>query len=139
MQRILTGPESIAQSGDVTVGTVWSETLARPASPPMMINRTHFTPGSRTCWHVHPLGQVLIIESGLALVQEEGGPIVGVWPGQTVVCDPGVRHWHGAAPQHTMTQFAVTPADEHGGYAVWGAQVSEDEYNQWTKAAPVSS
>ena len=34
-----------------------------------------FEPGARTAWHTHPLGQTLIVTSGLGWVQHEGGPV----------------------------------------------------------------
>src|SRR6478735_5122320 len=43
-----------------------------------------FEPGARTAWHTHPLGQTLIITSGVGLVQKEGGPIEEVRPGDIV-------------------------------------------------------
>ena len=36
-----------------------------------------FEPGARTAWHTHPLGQSLLIISGLGWVQRDGGPISG--------------------------------------------------------------
>src|SRR5215212_2758978 len=33
-----------------------------------------FEPGARTAWHTHPLGQTLVVLSGLGRVQREGGP-----------------------------------------------------------------
>jgi quercetin dioxygenase-like cupin family protein len=33
-----------------------------------------FEPAARTAWHAHPLGQTLIVTSGLGWVQTEGGP-----------------------------------------------------------------
>src|SRR2546430_66849 len=33
-----------------------------------------FEPGARTAWHTHPLGQTLIVTSGLGWVQSESGP-----------------------------------------------------------------
>jgi hypothetical protein len=30
--------------------------------------------GARTAWHTHPLGQTLIVTSGIGWVQIEGGP-----------------------------------------------------------------
>ena len=33
-----------------------------------------FEPGAHSAWHTHPLGQTLIITSGLGWVQREGGP-----------------------------------------------------------------
>ena len=32
-----------------------------------------FEPGARSAWHTHPLGQTLIVTSGLGWVQAEGG------------------------------------------------------------------
>src|ERR1041384_5201156 len=43
-----------------------------------------FEPGARTAWHTHPLGQTLIITSGVGWVQREGGPIEEVRPGDIV-------------------------------------------------------
>ena len=40
-----------------------------------------FEPGARTAWHTHPLGQTLIITSGLGWVQRAGGPTEEVRPG----------------------------------------------------------
>jgi quercetin dioxygenase-like cupin family protein len=124
-------PLSTRQPAEVTVGVVWSELIAQIGSPPVMVNRAHFAPGARTCWHEHARGQLLIVEQGVALVQEFDGPVTAVGAGQTIVCDPGVRHWHGAAPHSTMTQFAVTPATADGEYAVWGDQVTDEEYGRW--------
>ena len=33
-----------------------------------------FEPSARTAWHTHPLGQTLIVTSGLGWVQREGDP-----------------------------------------------------------------
>ncbi len=34
-----------------------------------------FEPGARTAWHTHPLGQTLVVTTGLGWVQHDGGPI----------------------------------------------------------------
>jgi quercetin dioxygenase-like cupin family protein len=34
-----------------------------------------FQPGSRSVWHTHPIGQVLIVTEGEAWVQAWGGPV----------------------------------------------------------------
>jgi quercetin dioxygenase-like cupin family protein len=43
-----------------------------------------FEPGARTAWHTHPLGQTLLVVSGLGRVQREGAPIEDVRPGDIV-------------------------------------------------------
>ncbi len=60
MQTVHNYPESARQSEEVTVGTVWTETLAQATTPPMLVNRAHFSPGARTCWHEHIRGQTLL-------------------------------------------------------------------------------
>jgi len=48
----------------------------RPASA----GPCHFEPGARTMWHTHPLGQTLIVTSGLGWAQYEGGSIEEIRP-----------------------------------------------------------
>ena len=38
-----------------------------------------FEPGARTAWHTHPLGQTLIVTSGLGRVQRWSGPVQPAW------------------------------------------------------------
>lgn len=121
-------PTAKQQPDDRTTGVVWSETLAEYGDPVTVVNRSHFAPGARTCWHRHPFGQVLLVESGTAVVQEEGAAPLVLGAGSTVICGPGVRHWHGAAPGTTMTQLAITPADEQGSSAAWERHVTDEEY-----------
>ena len=58
-----------------------------------------FSPGARTAWHSHPLGQTLIVTAGIGRVQRSGGPIEEIRAGDVVHIPPGVKHWHGAARQ----------------------------------------
>ena len=47
-------------------GTVWNEIIAI-AEPPSRLHvaRVTFAPASRTAWHTHPLGQILLAVSGI--------------------------------------------------------------------------
>ena len=54
-----------------------------------------FEPGARTAWHTHPLGQTLIVTSGLGWAQCWEGPIEEIRPGDVVWFPPGEKHWHG--------------------------------------------
>ncbi len=86
-----------------------------------------FEPGARTAWHTHPLGQTIIITSGLGLAQREGGPIEQLRPGDIVFFEPAERHWHGASTSCAMTHIAITEAKD--GKAVdWLEQVTDAEY-----------
>lgn len=86
-----------------------------------------FEPGARTVWHTHPLGQTLIITSGLGRVQREGGPVEDVRPGDVVWFEPGEKHWHGAAPKTAMTHIAIHEALD-GKTVDWLEPVSDPQY-----------
>ena len=66
-----------------------------------------FEPGARTAWHTHPLGQTLIVTTGLGWVQREGGPVQEIRPGDVVWFPPGLKHWHGATPTTAMSHIAI--------------------------------
>ena len=88
-----------------------------------------FEPGARTAWHTHPLGQTLVILSGLGWAQSEGGPVEELRPGDVVWFPPGLRHWHGATPTTAMTHLAIH--EKLDGKAVeWLEHVSDDEYRR---------
>jgi quercetin dioxygenase-like cupin family protein len=88
-----------------------------------------FEPGARTAWHTHPLGQTLIIASGLGWVQKEGGPIEEVHPGDVVWFPPGLKHWHGASPTAAMTHIAIQES-LNGKNVDWLEKVSDEQYRK---------
>jgi quercetin dioxygenase-like cupin family protein len=88
-----------------------------------------FEPGARTAWHTHPLGQTLIVTSGLGWVQREDGPIEEVRPGDVVWFAPGLKHWHGATPAMAMTHIAIQEAQD-GKVVDWLEKVTDEQYRQ---------
>src|SRR5205814_3634134 len=102
------------------------------ASPPEMSRAAaalvHFTPGARTVWHTHPLGQTIFVTEGVGLCQREGGAIEVIRPGDRVFFEPGENHWHGAAPNRFMTHLAMLEVDDEGNPATWGDHVTDEEY-----------
>lgn len=87
-----------------------------------------FEPGARSAWHTHPAGQHLVVVSGVGLTQEWGKPVQEIHPGDVLVCPPGVKHWHGAAPTSAMTHLAVTGSLD-GKSAEWLEKVTDEQYN----------
>jgi quercetin dioxygenase-like cupin family protein len=86
-----------------------------------------FAPRARTAWHMHPLGQTLIVTAGVGLVQNWGGPIQEIKPGDIVWIPPGVKHWHGAAATTGVTHIAISEA-LNGKTVDWMEQVTDDQY-----------
>ncbi len=88
-----------------------------------------FEPGARTAWHTHPLGQTLIVTSGIGCVRQWGGPVQEIRQGDVVWFPAGLKHWHGASPDNAMTHIAVQ--EELNGSAVqWMEHVSDEQYQQ---------
>jgi quercetin dioxygenase-like cupin family protein len=88
-----------------------------------------FEPGARTMWHTHPLGQTLIVTSGLGWVQSEGRSIEEIRPGDVVWFPPGEKHWHGATATTAMTHIAITESLD-GKNVDWLEKVSDDRYHK---------
>ena len=88
-----------------------------------------FEPGARSAWHTHPLGQTLIVTSGLGWAQSEGGPIEEIRPGDVIWFPPGLKHWHGATPTTAMTHIAITEG-LNGKVADWMEKVSDEQYRR---------
>ncbi|MGF6372886.1 quercetin dioxygenase-like cupin family protein [Paraburkholderia sp. RAU6.4a] len=88
-----------------------------------------FEPGARTAWHSHPLGQTLIVIAGVGRVQQWGGPVQEIRPGDVVWIPPGVKHWHGASPTVGMSHIAI--AESLDGKSVeWMEKVSDEQYGR---------
>ncbi len=99
------------------------------ASAPARISgaRVLFEPGARTAWHVHPLGQTLIVTAGTGRVQRWGDPVEEIRQGDVIWIPPGQKHWHGAAPNSSMTHIAIT--EQLDGKTVdWMEKVSDAQY-----------
>jgi len=88
-----------------------------------------FEPGARTAWHTHPLGQTLIVTTGLGRGQREGGPVEEIRPGDVVWFAPGEKHWHGASPTTAMTHIAIQESLD-GQVVDWMAQVNDEQYQR---------
>lgn len=86
-----------------------------------------FEPGARTNWHVHPVGQQLVVTHGVGRVQLEGQPVRTLQAGDVAWIPAGANHWHGASAEHSMTHIAVQERRE-GQNVEWGNKVSDAQY-----------
>jgi len=115
---------------DWFTGTVRVDPLFQAGEPGRVSGASvTFEPGARTAWHRHPLGQTLIVTSGLGRAQSEGGPITEIRPGDVVWFAPGEKHWHGATLTTAMTHIAIQEA-LNGKVVDWMEQVSDEQYRR---------
>jgi 4-carboxymuconolactone decarboxylase len=102
--------------------------------------RVVFEPGARTAWHTHPLGQLLIVTAGMGRVQRWGDSVDEIRQGDIVWIPAGQKHWHGAAPNASMTHIGIL--EQLDGKSVdWMEKVSDAQYGaplrgQTATAAP---
>lgn len=111
-------------TGDVFIDAIASE----PTQSRVQANLVRFTPGARTAWHTHPLGQTIYVTEGVGLCQKRGGPIEVIRPGDRVFFEPDEDHWHGATPERFMAHIALNEVDENHSAASWGDHVTDEEY-----------
>jgi quercetin dioxygenase-like cupin family protein len=73
MQMTRNSLKTNAGPSDWFTGTVYIDPIAAP-SPPSRTGAAsvHFTPGARTAWHTHPLGQTIYVTEGIGRCQREG-------------------------------------------------------------------
>ncbi len=54
----------------------------------MIVSLVRFTPGARTNWHSHAVGQTLHVTDGTGLVVTRDGIVIRMRPGDTVYLRP---------------------------------------------------
>ncbi|MET8042470.1 cupin domain-containing protein [Micromonospora sp. NPDC005215] len=90
-----------------------------------------FTPGARTNWHSHAVGQTLHVTEGVGLVGTRDGSVVRIHAGDTVLCPPDEQHWHGAAADTFMSHLALLEAKADGSDpTTWLEPVAQDLYEK---------
>src|SRR5438094_10307101 len=81
-------------------GTVRIDPLFQSADPARALGvSVTFEPCARTAWHIHPLGQTLIVTAGCGLVQSWGGPVEEIRPGDVIDCLPAKSIGMGRRPR----------------------------------------
>jgi quercetin dioxygenase-like cupin family protein len=130
--RILTAV--IAVGVFITLGVVAAQQSNFVGGTPSQVDATKirttrlkFPAGSRSNWHSHSNGQLLMIEEGKGRTQERNGPLIETVPGMAWWTKPGVEHWHGAAPDTDALQLTIYEGD-----VKWLEPVTDAQY----KATP---
>ena len=117
-------------SADYFTGTVRINPLFEAPEPARVRGAmVTFDAGARTAWHKHPLGQTLIVTSGVGWAQREGGPIEEIHPGDVVWFAPDEKHWHGATATTAMTHIAIQEAVD-GTVVEWMEHVTDEQYDR---------
>jgi 4-carboxymuconolactone decarboxylase len=100
--------------------------------------RVTFDPGARTAWHRHPLGQTLVVTSGVGRVQRWGDPVEEIRAGDLVWIPAGQKHWHGASPTTAMTHVAIVETLD-GKSSDWMEKVTDEQYGAPLRPRPAAA
>ena len=113
-------------------GDVWYDVIAKGDEPSRIrVNTVRFSPGARSAWHSHALGQTLHVTEGAGLAQSRGSDIVKIRAGDVIYTPADEEHWHGATPDDFMTHLSITEGVGNGEKPEtdWGAHVTDAEYH----------
>jgi quercetin dioxygenase-like cupin family protein len=112
------------QRTETFTGEVWADPVL-PSMDGVMVNNVFFAPGSRTHWHRHGAGQLLVVTSGEGRVGLRDGTVEPIGVGDTVWFPPGEEHWHGAASSTYLMHLAVSLESTE-----WLEPVSDADYER---------
>ncbi|UVJ38925.1 cupin domain-containing protein [Arthrobacter sp. CJ23] len=127
MKLIPTAPTAKGPADRFT-GDVYLNVLHSGEVPSRLVAAVvRFTPGARTNWHSHPLGQTLHCTDGIGIVATRDGRAILMRPGDTVHTPPGEEHWHGATQDNMMCHLAMVE-QHHGESATWLEPVNDRDY-----------
>jgi quercetin dioxygenase-like cupin family protein len=114
-------------TGDVYMTPIYRGTEASR----MSVSLVRFTPGARTNWHRHAVGQTLHVTEGVGLVGTRDGSLVRVRAGDTVICPPDEEHCHGAAADTFMSHLAMLENLPDGGDpTTWLEPLPDEDYER---------
>ena len=113
-------------AAETFTGVVFQDPVITAEAPSRMGGSVvTFTPGARTAWHAHPVGQTLFCLSGVGRICFKGEKPQVLNPGDTVNIPPDTMHWHGASPDRLFSHLALSEAGEQGQGTSWGTHVSD--------------
>ncbi len=117
-------------TGKVKVSYLFKNAPYRPFGGALV----EFSKGARTAWHTHPAGQTLIVTDGVIITATEQGVVQLAHKGDTVLCPPDLKHFHGATDKQSGAHIALTGVKD-GKNVVWLDKVSDKEYKEALKKA----
>ncbi len=125
------GPFGLGRTNDAYAQYFIGQSYLNPlVDSPMGIANVTFEPGCRNNWHIHHEGgQILLCTSGRGYYQEWGKEPQELHPGDVVNIPPGVKHWHGAAPDSWFAHIAIAVPAE-GSSNEWLEPVTDEEYSR---------
>jgi quercetin dioxygenase-like cupin family protein len=110
-------------------GDVYVTPVKKAQEPSRLIaSLVRFTPGARTNWHSHAVGQTLYCTEGAGLVANRDGTVLRLRAGDAVWTPPGEEHWHGGTDSTVMCHVAMLEGVADGDGTSWLEPVTDEQY-----------
>lgn len=87
-----------------------------------------FEPCTRTDWHIHDGGQILLVTEGVGVFGMEGAEPRLMQAGDVILIPPGVRHFHSAINDSQFAHIALG-VNPTAGTTNWFEKVTDSEYD----------
>jgi quercetin dioxygenase-like cupin family protein len=94
----------------------------------LSLTLVRFTPGARSHWHSHAVGQTLHVTEGVGLAGTRDGTVIRMRAGDTVHTPPDEEHWHGAAADTAMSHLGLLESARGRETTTWLEAVTEEQY-----------
>lgn len=123
--------QTVKTSAERFTGDVYLTMIKTPEPPSRLVaSLVRFTPGARTNWHSHAVGQTLHVTEGIGLVVNRDGQVIRMRAGDTVWTPPGEEHWHGGTSTNCMSHIAMLEGPAEGGDGTtWLEPVTDEQYH----------
>ena len=105
-------PHEPADPKNFVLPATMQRLLGREDEESVRLYRVSFESGARTNWHTHSDTQLLFGLSGRCIVRDRAGEELVLDPGDVVVIEAGLEHWHGAAPDGPGAHLAINVGTE---------------------------
>ena len=117
------GPAAVSAAAQAQAQSYFMGGTPSRVDTKMTVAALKFPKGSRSNWHSHGTGQLLMVQEGKALTQERGGAVREVLPNQAWWTAPNIEHWHGAAQDVDLVQLTI-----YDGAVKWLEPVTDEQY-----------
>lgn len=105
-------PHGEADAANFVLPATMQRLLGRDDGEAVRLYRVSFEAGARTNWHAHNDTQLLFGLTGRCRVVDRTGLELVLEPGDVVVIEGGLEHWHGAAPDGGGEHLAINVGTE---------------------------